>query len=262
VILKWPSREAKEDQQKLIIHADKSRPPTTQLSSQFFEQIRMKIAHPPYSADLAPSSFYLFGHVKGCLAGLSLENADEILESVRGVLSGIDKMPLGAVFLEWIEPLRKYIAIDAGSLDSSEINIRERLSFIRALVRSSCMSGIPSRTEVRETTPRFLCAKIALKLSPLGFSEGTNTKSENLDATVTTLGRSVRSRSPAQPKTVRMRHRLRACKLFKTVGSPAPFVRSLGKLRLLNHFLHFVKRFTVCKRSEHRRSFSRFNQIL
>jgi transcriptional regulator with AAA-type ATPase domain len=45
--------------------------------------------HPPYSPDLAPSDFYLFGYVKGCFAGHSFESEDALFEAVRGILDGI-----------------------------------------------------------------------------------------------------------------------------------------------------------------------------
>jgi hypothetical protein len=66
--------------------------------------------HPPYSPDLAPSDFYLFGYAKKCLAGFSFEDADQLLVAVEGVLEGIEKVTLQAVFLEWMDRLRKCIA--------------------------------------------------------------------------------------------------------------------------------------------------------
>jgi hypothetical protein len=42
--------------------------------------------HPPYSPDFAPSDFYLFGHVKRCLADLSFEDAGQLLAAVEVVL--------------------------------------------------------------------------------------------------------------------------------------------------------------------------------
>jgi hypothetical protein len=68
------------------------------------------VPHPPYSPDLAPSDFYLFGDVKRCLAGLSFEDADQLLAAVEGVLDGIEKVTLQAVFLEWMDRLRECIA--------------------------------------------------------------------------------------------------------------------------------------------------------
>jgi hypothetical protein len=47
--------------------------------------------HPSYSPDLAPSDFRLFGYVKRCLAGLSFEDADQLLAAVDGVLECIEK---------------------------------------------------------------------------------------------------------------------------------------------------------------------------
>jgi hypothetical protein len=47
--------------------------------------------YPPYSPDLAPSDFYRFGYVKRCLAGLSFEDADQVLAAVKGILERIEK---------------------------------------------------------------------------------------------------------------------------------------------------------------------------
>jgi hypothetical protein len=66
--------------------------------------------HPPYSPNLSPSDFYLFGYIKRCLAGLSFEDTDQLLAAVEGVLEGIEKVTLQAVFLEWMGGLRKCIA--------------------------------------------------------------------------------------------------------------------------------------------------------
>jgi hypothetical protein len=38
--------------------------------------------YPAYSPDLAPSDVSLFGYVKRCLAGLSFEDADQLLAVV------------------------------------------------------------------------------------------------------------------------------------------------------------------------------------
>jgi hypothetical protein len=56
--------------------------------------------HPPYSPDLAPSDFYLFGYVKRCFVGVPFEDGDQLLAAVEGVLEGIEKVTLQAVFPE------------------------------------------------------------------------------------------------------------------------------------------------------------------
>jgi hypothetical protein len=63
------SIEAAGNERKLLVHADNARPHAAKLSTQSFNGNRMKSApHPPYSADLAPSDFYLFRYAKRCLA--------------------------------------------------------------------------------------------------------------------------------------------------------------------------------------------------
>jgi hypothetical protein len=71
----------------------------------------MKLAqHPPDSPDLAQSDFYLFGNVKRCLAGLSFEDADQLLGALESVVEGIEKVTMQAIILEWMDRLRKCIA--------------------------------------------------------------------------------------------------------------------------------------------------------
>jgi hypothetical protein len=50
--------------------------------------------HSPYSLDPAPSDFYLFGYVKGWLAGCDFGNENELLEAVNAVVMGIEKLTL------------------------------------------------------------------------------------------------------------------------------------------------------------------------
>jgi histone-lysine N-methyltransferase SETMAR len=58
----------------------------------FIEANRMTQApHPPYSPDLAPSSFFLFGDVKRQLSGCSVDHADDLLTAVQEILDAFDK---------------------------------------------------------------------------------------------------------------------------------------------------------------------------
>jgi histone-lysine N-methyltransferase SETMAR len=94
----------------LLVHADLARPHIAKLSTQCFNENRMKsVPYYPYSPDLASSDFHLFGYVKSCLAGLWFEDADQLLAAVENVLEGIEKVTLQAVFLEWMDRLMKYI---------------------------------------------------------------------------------------------------------------------------------------------------------
>jgi hypothetical protein len=100
----WRSIEATSNERKLLVRADNACPHTAKLSTQYFNENRMKSApYPPYSPDLAPSDFYLFEYVKSSLTSFSFKDADHILAAVEGVLEGIEKVTLQAVLLEWMD---------------------------------------------------------------------------------------------------------------------------------------------------------------
>jgi histone-lysine N-methyltransferase SETMAR len=106
----WRSIEAADNERKLQVHADNARPHTAKLSTQYWNENRRELApHRPYSPDLAPSDFYLSGYLKRCLGGFSFEDVYHLLAVIEGVREGIEKVTLQAVFLEWMDRLRKCI---------------------------------------------------------------------------------------------------------------------------------------------------------
>jgi hypothetical protein len=101
------------------MHADNARPHTAKLSAHYFNENRMKSApHPPYSPNFALSDFCLFEYVKRRLTSLSFEDGDHLLAAVEDVLEGIEKVTLQAIFLEWMDRLRKCIAINGDDTES------------------------------------------------------------------------------------------------------------------------------------------------
>jgi hypothetical protein len=69
---------------------------------------------PPYSADLAPSDFYRFGHVKDLLRGESLETGERLLSAIEGISRSLEKPTLIKVLLEWVTRPERRIEIDGG----------------------------------------------------------------------------------------------------------------------------------------------------
>jgi hypothetical protein len=60
----WRSIEAAGNERKVLVQSDNARPHTDKLSTQYFNENRMKSApHLPCAPDLARSDSYLFGHV-------------------------------------------------------------------------------------------------------------------------------------------------------------------------------------------------------
>jgi hypothetical protein len=55
-------------------------------------------SHPPYSPELAPSDFFLFGYVKGKLMGYRAETPSELLARIRVILAEIPRETLNGVF--------------------------------------------------------------------------------------------------------------------------------------------------------------------
>jgi hypothetical protein len=68
--------------------------------------------HLPYSPDLAPSDFFLFGYAKGKLMRYRAETPSELLVRIRVILAEIPRETLNAVFLEWMGRLQKCVQVD------------------------------------------------------------------------------------------------------------------------------------------------------
>jgi hypothetical protein len=92
LLSEWLCERGGGDFRKLIVHADNARPHKATVSQQFMTRNEMVIAaHPPYSQDLAPSDFYLFGHVKDLFRGESFETGERLLSAVEGILGSFEK---------------------------------------------------------------------------------------------------------------------------------------------------------------------------
>jgi histone-lysine N-methyltransferase SETMAR len=92
------------DWRRLIIHADNTKPQTARKCRAFCEEDRLRLAaHPPYSSDLAPSGFFLFGHIKHCLQGIAFPSREQSLAAIHEILEAIPQPTLEDVFWHWME---------------------------------------------------------------------------------------------------------------------------------------------------------------
>jgi hypothetical protein len=95
-----------DEGRKLVIHADNAKAHTAQKYRTFCKENRLQLApHPPYSPDLAPSDFFLFGYVKERLKGMAFPSCEELLDAIGEVVTGIDSETLTTVFEHWMERL-------------------------------------------------------------------------------------------------------------------------------------------------------------
>jgi histone-lysine N-methyltransferase SETMAR len=70
----------------------------------------LHVPHPPYSPDLAPSDFWLSGHVETALVGQRFEEPEELLEAVTEFLNEIQRSELELAFSHCLELVRWVLA--------------------------------------------------------------------------------------------------------------------------------------------------------
>ena len=70
--------------QNVILHHDNARPHTAHATNALIAAKGWTVLpHPPYSPDLAPFDFFLFGPLKDCLHGQKFDNDEEVKSAVR-----------------------------------------------------------------------------------------------------------------------------------------------------------------------------------
>jgi histone-lysine N-methyltransferase SETMAR len=91
------------------VNTDNARRHTAKVTFDFMERNAMKRApHPPYSPDLAPSGFYLFGHVQQFLRGDECADREACLHPMEDILRGMTKVMSEDVFVGWRERISQY----------------------------------------------------------------------------------------------------------------------------------------------------------
>lgn len=94
--------KAKNQKQKFILHMDNSRVHRSKAVQSFLKNSGLHAApHPPYSPDLAPSDFYLFGILKQKLLGLEFVSVDELIQWIIAEFYAIPHDELVKVFEAW-----------------------------------------------------------------------------------------------------------------------------------------------------------------
>jgi histone-lysine N-methyltransferase SETMAR len=90
----------------LIIHADNAKPHTPRKIFKLCRENHLEMApHLPYSPDLIPSDFFLFGYVKHVLDETEFPSEETLLAAIQRVLSDLKGDTLRAIFAKWIERL-------------------------------------------------------------------------------------------------------------------------------------------------------------
>ena len=106
------------------LHLDNARPHTSQASVDYIDRHKfVRVSHPPYPPDLAPSDFYRFGCLNGKLAKCHGTTKDDRFRNVTDNLDSISEKELTQVFLNWMRRLEKVISIGGEYIEISTFNI-------------------------------------------------------------------------------------------------------------------------------------------
>jgi histone-lysine N-methyltransferase SETMAR len=92
---------------RTFLHLDNARPHLT--PEQYNDYGITRLPHPPYSPDLSPCDFWVFGYLNHCLAGRVCDDDVALKESVSEILMSIEPDVFIRVFKEWKDRLRQCI---------------------------------------------------------------------------------------------------------------------------------------------------------
>ena len=88
----------------LIFHQDNAPPHGAHQTAQKIAEMGWEVfTHPPYSPDLAPSDFHLFGPLKESLGGIKFQNDDAIKQHALKFLHSTDKDFYAAGFTRLVD---------------------------------------------------------------------------------------------------------------------------------------------------------------
>jgi hypothetical protein len=91
-VLEWRQGQRGGVARRLVVHADNARRYTTVISASLMEENGMSMAdYPPYSPNLIPSDFYLFGYAKSRLGKIPFDDGGELFSAVEAILGYIEK---------------------------------------------------------------------------------------------------------------------------------------------------------------------------
>lgn len=92
------------------LHIDNARSHNSKMTMQSISNYKIvRIPHPPYSPDIAPCDFWLFGKLKEYLKGKRFDSETELFDALLTFSMQILKNEITRVFNEWIKRLHEVI---------------------------------------------------------------------------------------------------------------------------------------------------------
>lgn len=107
---KWNEYYPEKRNEKLFLHWDNA---SSHKSSETYQTVSelglIELPHPPYSPDIAPSDFFLFGYLKRKLRDWAINSFEDLVFAISTEMIRISKEVLENVFNNWLKRLEKVI---------------------------------------------------------------------------------------------------------------------------------------------------------
>jgi histone-lysine N-methyltransferase SETMAR len=102
----------------VLLHHDNARPHTVRATQERIQELQWEfLEHPPYSPDLSPSDFHLFGSLKNHLGGKRFSDDEEVETEVRKWLGRQSKDFYVAGFDALVKRWDKCINVSGGYVE-------------------------------------------------------------------------------------------------------------------------------------------------
>lgn len=117
-ILPELTNKAKESVEKktlhpLVLHFDNAKPHTAKCTIEKINELHwMKLDHPPYSPDISPNDFFLYGYVKSKLPGYDVGSPYDLVNAIKEICSKIEKSIWESVYASWLKRLKSVYESD------------------------------------------------------------------------------------------------------------------------------------------------------
>jgi histone-lysine N-methyltransferase SETMAR len=94
------------------LHIDNAKPHTARRSTEEIRRMGInQVPQPPYSPDLAPCDFFLFGYLKNRLEGQQFLNEEAVVDAVTAILETIPIELFSRAMEEWVRRLTQCIEL-------------------------------------------------------------------------------------------------------------------------------------------------------
>ena len=122
IVNKFASCEAvqrvRTSHRRVWLHLDNCKVHNSNESKESFKANNIhRTPYPPYSPDIAPSDFFLFGYVKDKLRGQRFKSPEHLFEEIHSIITHISKEKLISVYQNWMKRCERIIELKGNYFD-------------------------------------------------------------------------------------------------------------------------------------------------